>query len=65
MNLYDVPRGSKVRVIKAESPPPGGAAPITGQIYTLHNIDGMYSFCTDSAGGVIHLKAWTDVEIVK
>jgi len=64
MKLYDVPRNSTIRVVEAESPPPGGIIPEAGQVYKFRNIDGMYSYCTDKDNNVVHLKAWTEVEIV-
>jgi hypothetical protein len=56
MKLYDVPANSKVRVVEE------GA---DDEVYNFHNIDGMYSYCTDSKGNVVHLVAWTEVEIVE
>lgn len=50
MNLYDVPRNTRIRVDDME--------------LNFHHIDGMYSYCTDDDGGVFHLAAWTEVEIV-
>ena len=29
----------------------------------FHRLDGMYSYCTDSQGNVVHVAAWTDVEM--
>jgi hypothetical protein len=29
------------------------------------HIDGMYSFCTNKENEVIHLAAWTEVELVE
>ena len=34
-----------------------------GQRIYLDHIDGMYSYCKDEQGNVIHLAAWTEVEI--
>ena len=48
--LYNLPRNSKFKV---EGTP---------QTFRLHNIDGMYSYCTgmdDKA--VYHFQAWTEV----
>ena len=38
-------------------------APII-KLYTLNNIDGMYSHCQDNEGHVYHFAAWTEVEVV-
>jgi hypothetical protein len=37
----------------------------TRKIYTLNNIDGMYSHVSDTYGTVYHFAAWTEVEVVK
>lgn len=65
MLLYEVPPRSRVRVITPELPPPAGIRVEEGKEYNFRNIDGMYSYCTDDAGNVVHLKAWTEVEVVK
>lgn len=57
MNLYEVPAGSKVKIIDP-------ALLDISEVYKFSHIDGMYSYCTDSEGNVVHLAAWTDVEIV-
>ena len=50
MKLYDVPRNTRVLV--------------DGEVVNFHHIDGMYSYCTTDSGDVVHLAAWTDVEVV-
>ena len=50
MKLFEVPRDT--RVVLSD-----------GMEVNFHHIDGMYSYCTDDKGEVIHLAAWTDVEI--
>lgn len=53
MKLYEVPNNTRIVV------------PVEGVDYELmfHHIDGMYSYCTDAAGNVVHLAAWTEVNI--
>lgn len=53
MELYNVPNKTKIRI------------PETDDILLFDHIDGMYSYCIDMSGGVVHLAAWTDVEIVE
>jgi hypothetical protein len=57
MKLYDVPRNTRI-VIKDED---------DGTEWRLNfsHIDGAYSYCTDDEGNVVHLAAWTEVEIEK
>lgn len=31
----------------------------------FHHVDGMYSLCEDEQGNMLHVAAWTDVEIAK
>lgn len=62
--LYEIPAGSKIRVVGDERVPPGGMEAIHGVVYKFFNIDGMYSYCTDPDGNVVHLVAWAEVEVV-
>lgn len=52
MKLYDVPRETYVKTI-------------TGDVYFFDHVDGMYSYCKNELNQVVHLAAWTEVEIVK
>lgn len=65
MKLYDVPRNTWVKVLEETDPPPGGVKINQEEFIRFHHLDGMYSYCTDIAGEVVHLKAWTEVEIVE
>lgn len=50
--LYEIPRGSKIKLYA-----PNGDS----EIATFHHLDGMYSYCTleGGHGGTIHLSALT------
>lgn len=63
MKLYDVPCNTRIRVTDPEEAPIGGI-PIEEKEYNFYHIDGMYSYCTDDDGNVVHIKAWTEVETV-
>jgi hypothetical protein len=52
MKLYNVPRNTRVKLVE------------TGDEFLFHRVDGMYSYCTDEVGNVIHLAAFTEVEII-
>jgi hypothetical protein len=56
MNLYEVPRNTKIKFKDNE-----------GNETTLlfGHVDGMYSYCTDDNGNVVHLAAWADVEVAE
>jgi hypothetical protein len=32
---------------------------------TFDHIDGMYSYCKDAYGNIVHPAAWSEVEVVK
>ena len=64
MELHEVPNNTRIRVIEPLAPPPGGRAP-EAEEYFFHHIDGMYSVCVDDEGNLVHLRAWTEVEIVE
>ncbi len=64
MKLYEIPRGSKIRVKSDIKVPPAAPAIEEEQILIFNNIDGMYSHCLDLKGNVVHLVAWAEVEIV-
>ena len=52
MKLYEVPNNNYVRIQGTED------------VFYFDHLDGMYSFCKDSEGNIIHLSVGTPVEIV-
>lgn len=54
MKLYEVPRNSRIKFTHETQE----------YILDFHHLDGMYSYCTDLDGNVVHLGASTEVEIV-
>jgi len=64
MKLYDVPRKTWV-VVQANTDGPVASHNFAEkeEIFFDH-LDGMYSFCKDKEGMVVHLPAWAEVEIV-
>lgn len=66
MKLYDVPRDTFVKVLEDVHVPPGCGPIPAGEIIYFDHIDGMYSFCMDKKKQhILHLAAWTEVEIVE
>ena len=69
MKLYEVPRNTKVRIIDDETTTPVISYPVNKQeilyYHHYHHTDGMYSYCINEEGVVVHPAAWTNVEIVK
>ena len=63
MKLYEVPRKTWVRSVTNVDVPPG-APPIAHheEIFFDH-IDGMYSFCKNKDGEIVHMPAWQEVDI--
>ncbi len=64
MNLLKVPANSRIRVLEDARVPPAAPRVPSGLELNFHNLDGMYSFCTDDDGNTYHLAAWTDVEVI-
>ena len=50
MKLYDVPRNSTIILQNGEE-------------LEFKHIDGMYSYCVTKEGKVVHLAAWSDVQV--
>jgi len=65
MKLYEIPRGSFFKLVEDTETPPGGIPSSVGETYFLNSIDGMYSLCLNSKREIVHLAAWSDVEITK
>ncbi len=66
MKLYQVPRHSKVRIVEPHpSVPPAHRELFGGDVLTFDHIDGMYSFCYDEAGKIVHPAAWAEVEVIE
>ena len=64
MKLYDVPDNSKIKVLDDIKVPPGAPPINKGDILLFDHIDGMYSYCKNMNGELVHLVAWADVEII-
>jgi len=62
MKLYELSRNTRFKLLGDTATPPGGAESTLGTIYLLKHIDGMYSYCEDTEGNVVHLAAFSDVE---
>jgi hypothetical protein len=64
MKLYEVPRNTWIRVNV-----PNTMAPLDARTarprerIKFINLDGMYSYCLDEQGGVVHLPVDMEVEI--
>lgn len=65
MKLYNVPNNTTVRLKSTESGPPASIDPQVGKVYLFDHLDGMYSYCKDSDGNVVHLPAWSEVEVIE
>ena len=65
MELHKVPRNSKIRVLGDIKTPPASHSIEVDDILEFSHIDGMYSYCKNSKGEVVHLVAWAEVEIIE
>ena len=64
MKLYELQKGSTFTLKEQPSVPPVAPEGNLTKVYTLRNIDGMYSYVKDAEGNVYHFAAWTEVEKV-
>ncbi|UFK09556.1 hypothetical protein [Xanthomonas phage DES1] len=62
--MYDLRRGERF-VLIGDWPVPVASRLLGTGVLTLHNLDGMYSYCTDDEGHVYHAPAYADVERVQ
>lgn len=53
MKLYELPKRTYFKI--------EGEGDVFNSIYFLDHIDGMYSYCTDKEGNVLHIGASTEV----
>lgn len=66
-SLYELHRGDKFKLAPEDvagepvKVPPAHDEFSMDVEYLFDHIDGMYSFCKDSAGQVVHFAAWTKV----
>ena len=65
MELHKVPNNSRIKIVTKDKVPPGAPPVDEGEELNFRSIDGMYSYCTRDNGEVVHLVAWTDVEIIE
>lgn len=45
--------------------PPSSIVPQIGEELNFHHIDGMYSYCLRDDGTVVHIAAWSEVEVIE
>jgi hypothetical protein len=64
--LYELPPNTRFQLLEQPKVPPDSnevSDDLSGVVYKLKNIDGMYSYCTDvETNEVHHFAAWTEVE---
>ena len=65
MELQNVPRNSRIKVISDIKVPVGSSEITEGEELNFRSIDGMYSYCTRDNGEVVHLVAWAEVELIQ
>jgi hypothetical protein len=54
MKLYDVPRETFIRILDD----------VNQEVIFFDHLDGMYSFCKNAQGEIVHIFAGAEVEIV-
>lgn len=64
MKLYEVPRNSWVIPIGEVTVPPG-AIPVGAEPVLFHHCDGMYSYCHNIHGELVHVPAYQEVQVTE
>ena len=62
--LYEVPRNTRIKLLETPKSPPAAPELEEGEELNFHHIDGMYSYCTTDCGKIVHVAAWTLVEVI-
>lgn len=63
--LYELNKGDHFKITDEELRVPVAHPEIDlDATYWFGHIDGMYSFCKDLEGAIVHFAAWTEVEKV-
>ena len=63
--LYELRKGDKFKIVddNLKVPVAHDAVDLAAE-YLFGHIDGMYSFCKDIEGNIVHFAAWTKVKKV-
>ncbi len=61
MKLYQVPGHTWVTPVEDAMAPPGAHRILRGEPVFFYHLDGMYSYCKDKQGNVVHLPANQEV----
>jgi hypothetical protein len=61
MELYNVPDRTWVLIQEDATIPPAAPGIPKGDIIYFDHIDGMYSYCKNRYGEIVHMAAWTEV----
>jgi len=61
MKLYECERNRWVVPTTETQAPPGARVVAEKEPVFFHHTDGMYSYCKDVHGNVVHLPAWQEV----
>ena len=65
MELHKAPARTWVRILGDNMNPPARTTTEIGDIIWFNHLDGMYSYCLTEQGDVVHLVAWTNVEVIE
>lgn len=63
MKLMNCPTNTWVRVIQNDNVPIASPSIEEDELIWYGHLDGMYSYCKNVDGNVVHLKAWAEVYV--
>ena len=64
MKLYEVPRRTKIRLIGDAYVPPSAVHLKDNDVLLFDHLDGMYAFCYDVSGNIVHPMVTSEVEVI-
>ncbi len=65
MKLYEIPKGTHAQLLETPTVPPVHTELRENDILFFDHLDGMYSYCVDKDGFIVHPAANTEVLIIK
>jgi len=64
MKLYYCKKHTQIKLLEDAQVPPAHRELKKGEILHFAHTDGMYSYCRDERGNIVHPAAWTNVGVI-
>ena len=64
MKLYQAQNKTWIKLVDDAKAPPGARLTKAREELFFDHLDGMYSFCKDKEGNIVHIPAYQEVDIL-